>query len=63
MGTYFGLSFQQKANQKKSTKIREEESLDEAEFVAFYYSLLKRPELDEVFIRYLGYFLYLKLFN
>jgi len=48
---YFFFCFKQKANQKKATKIREEESLDEAEFVAFYYSLLKRPELDEVFIR------------
>jgi hypothetical protein len=40
------------ANKDKSKKAREEESLDETEFVAFYYSLLKRPEIDEVFIRY-----------
>ena len=43
---------QQRANKNRSTKAREEESLDEDEFVGFYYSLLKRPELDEVFIRY-----------
>ena len=29
-----------------------EDSLNEAEFVAFYYSLLKRPEVEEVFIKY-----------
>ena len=27
-------------------------SLDQDEFVAFYYSLLKRPELEEVFMKY-----------
>lgn len=37
---------------KNRAKQREVEALDEGEFVAFYYSLLKRPELDEVFIRY-----------
>jgi hypothetical protein len=41
----------QRANKTRSLKAREEEALDESEFVAFYYSLLKRPELDEVFIK------------
>lgn len=34
------------------SKNREEEALDQNEFLVFYYSLLKRPELDEVFLRY-----------
>jgi Ca2+-binding EF-hand superfamily protein len=41
-----------KAANFSKAKPREKESLDEKEFVAFYYSLLKRPELDEVFIRF-----------
>ena len=30
----------------------EDSSLDEEEFVKFYYGLLRRPELDEMFIEY-----------
>ena len=41
----------QKAN-KIQSKGREEEALNQEEFVAFYYSLLKRPEIDEVFLKY-----------
>ena len=29
-----------------------EDSLNATEFVAFYYSLLKKPEIEEVFIKY-----------
>lgn len=43
----------QAANKKKS-KGREEEALDQEEFIAFYYSLLKRPELEGVFRKYAG---------
>lgn len=39
------------ANFVKAKGHESEEALDETEFVTFYYSLLKRPELDEVFIR------------
>ena len=42
---------------RKSNFIKEkdpevEDVLNETEFVAFYYSLLKRPEVEEVFIKY-----------
>ena len=40
------------ANKKKARKEGEEEALDESEFICFYYSLLRRPELDEIFINY-----------
>ena len=26
--------------------------MDQSEFISFYYSLLRRPELDEIFIKY-----------
>ena len=40
------------ANERKATRKEKEEALDEEEFVTFYYSLLQRPELDDVFQRY-----------
>lgn len=39
------------ANHKKAVK-PEEETLDEEEFLCFYYSILERPELKEVFEKY-----------
>ena len=33
-------------------KEKKEQALNEAEFVQFYYSLLRKPELEEVFIQY-----------
>ena len=33
----------------------EEEALDETEFLSFYYSLLRRPELDRIFLAYAQY--------
>jgi len=41
------------ANKNKSTK-DQKEALDEEEFVAFYYSLLKRPEIEAVFFKFAG---------
>ena len=40
------------ANTRKAVGHKEEEALDEEEFVAFYYSMLERPELDEIFQTY-----------
>lgn len=40
----------QKSNIKKNGQ--DVEDLDEEEFITFYYSLMKRPELDEIFIRF-----------
>ena len=40
------------ANTRKAVGRKEEEALDEEEFVTFYYSMLERPELDEVFQEY-----------
>ena len=40
------------ANTRKAESRKEEEALDEEEFVAFYYSMLERPELDEIFQTY-----------
>ena len=37
---------------KNPAKHREDEALDQDEFLAFYYSLLKRPELEDVFFKY-----------
>ena len=42
----------QAANKDKAKK-GEKEALDQSEFIAFYYSLLRRPELDEIFIKYI----------
>ena len=42
------------ANEVKATRRGEEEALDETEFVKFYYSLLKRPELDKIFQQYVS---------
>jgi len=42
------------ANKNKSVNAAEKEALDEEEFVAFYYSLLKRPEIEAVFLRFAG---------
>jgi len=46
------LEFFQAANKNKAKK-GEKEALDESEFISFYYSLLRRPELDEIFIKYI----------
>lgn len=43
----------QAANKDKATKKGEKEALDQSEFIAFYYSLLRRPELDDIFIKYI----------
>ena len=40
------------ANKTKAKVEGEEEGLDETEFVTFYYGLLRRKELDEIFIKY-----------
>ena len=42
----------QAANTRKAVGQKEEEALDEEEFVTFYYSMLDRPELDGVFQKY-----------
>ena len=42
----------QAANTRKAVGKKEEEALDEEEFVTFYYSMLERPELDGVFQKY-----------
>ena len=42
------------ANEVKATRRGEEEALDETEFLKFYYSLLKRPELDKIFQQYVS---------
>ena len=40
------------ANKKKELERGQEEALDEEEFVDFYYKLMTRPEIDELFDRY-----------
>ncbi len=40
------------AANKKKAKGEEKEALDQDEFVSFYYSLLKRPEIEDVFLRF-----------
>ena len=40
------------ANKKKELERGQEEALDEEEFVEFYYKLMTRPEIDELFDKY-----------
>ena len=41
-------------NEANTTKSKHgvKESLDEDEFVTFYYSLMQRPEVDKLFVSY-----------
>merc|ERR1712029_673163 len=44
----------QQANKVKANRPKEEEALDADEFLTFYYSLLRRPELDRIFLEYVS---------
>lgn len=49
---HWWTSFSLQVANKNPAKGREEEALDEGEFITFYFSLLKRPDIEEVFTKY-----------